>query len=116
MIELLAEKPADISLGQAEMAVNDWLAHHEQVVETQRTDLQVVSGEVGEAPQHFQGRYRFSLSSSKTALLDEAEQALQQYVDWYLLRYHGCSHDGTGGECGWDDTRSWGPVPQEVSG
>ena len=70
-----------------------------------------------DGPIHLRGHFRFTLSSSKSELLETIEDILQQHVGWYVVQYHGCDHDRDPSEtegCSIDAEITWGPVPDGV--
>jgi hypothetical protein len=114
-VKVLAEHPAGVTLQQAQDAVQQWLDQHTRTVEDEEVPLFVRDEQGSSAPPHFEGTYRFTLDSTRSTLLDEIENVLQQVVDWYIVAYHGCTHDEDGGgDCTWNERREWGTVPTEV--
>jgi len=112
-IMVKAEKP-NIPEGQARQEVHSVLENHPKVLEDEQVDLTYNEG-TPPTPEHAHLTMRFPLSVTKTVLLNNVETALQQVMDWYIVGYHGCTHDGTGGGCAVNERREWGPVPQEVT-
>jgi hypothetical protein len=118
-LKIRAESPDSVGLQEVRDAVERYIDTHEEVLEAERVGItDVVQGEQQPAPTHLHGTFRFTLDSTKRELIGQAEDVLQQVVNWYVLGYHGCDHDLEGsdrGDCSWDAVVTWGPVPSEVS-
>lgn len=71
----------------------------------------------GTGTDYYRGDYRFIQDSTKTAVLDDLEQRLQNFQGgmWYRMGYHVCDHDEDDGTaCGWEDQRENGTIPSDI--
>jgi len=120
MVRIRCERPLEVPLRSVRQAVEGWVKQYDEVLDTQRVGVneQAQVGGLGtEPPLHLYGQFRFSLADNRSTLLDGAEDELQQYVNWYLVGYHGCDHDeapAQGASCQWNERREFGPVPSEL--
>lgn len=120
LVKLVSEKPPQYSIDQIRKAITKWVEHRDEVLEAERVDVREEGGDDGQfnKPQHVQAVYRFSLDETRSTLLDEAENALQKHVSWYIVGYHACNHDEPSeerGRCQWNETREFGVVPDGVT-
>lgn len=111
-VKVFTEVPDGVPIQDVRDAVSAWVDSHEEVVVENRQEVSQYGG--GGVPEYIYGEFRFANTESKSNLLGRIENALSQVVSWYVLRYHGCTHDGTGGTCPEGQLTEWGSVPPEV--
>lgn len=114
MLRVATSRPGNVTLEQARTAVRDWLTRHQWLDHPDDFQLQEAAGDDPETLTWWVGDFRFELDEDRGSILSDAENTLQGLVDWYRLAYHGCDHDQPGVGCSWNETREFGPVPQEV--
>lgn len=110
--------PTSISIEDLRSQWQQFRESNPEVLVGQATPPTVVAGPSGtqDGPERVDFEARFDLDVGKGALLDAAEQYLQQRVDWYVLLYHGCTHDGQDRPCQPNETViTWGSPPPEVT-
>lgn len=112
MVRLKSQNPTNVSDQKIKTVVQGWVDRHENVLTTQQIDLWLVKQHPDNDVEHYRGDWRFSWSEDPVTILDDLESDLQQYVDWYRIKYHECTHDpGNFGTDSWDQTREYGTVP-----
>jgi len=112
MIRITMDQSPSVSANDVRQAVQDWATDHDRVGIPGDRVLAEVPLPEDTSTVVWRMELWFALDTSKTTLLNGFEDLLQQYVPWYEIQYHGCTHDGTTGPCSWDDARTWGPVPE----
>lgn len=106
---------ANVTNSEAAQYIRTWAEDHPHVVESEEVPARVQDDSTTDAVPHVLADYRLSLSLTRSTLLENLENLLQNHAIWYVLAYHGCTHDGTGGGCQWNEQRTFGPIPSEVS-
>lgn len=116
MVRVFAAK--DVTLEEANSAVDDWLDKHLPWNEAEVTyNVSVVNTTVDPDTgfDYFFGDFRFEWADDKIPILDDAEADLGSNVSWYRFCYHRCDHDEADPDgCPWSDTREGGSVPPEI--
>lgn len=114
MIEVRAGQPAGVSIEDARRVVNNWLDKHTRALTEEERSLELIDYEDVPGSPYFLAKYRFTLNSTKSTLIDQIENALQRVVPWYVVKYHGCYHDGEEADCSWNRVETFGTVPSGV--
>lgn len=114
MVRLLIELPK----GEAETAVNNWVANHNEWEDGPvEHSLSETAAGYGSGTRYVRGDYRFYQEETPTELLDALTSRLESIQGglWYRVGYHECAHDEqNGGPCSWDRVRESGTVPADV--
>jgi hypothetical protein len=115
MVRIMIEPPK----GNAESAVDNWVANHnEWENDPVKHSLVETTADVdGTGTTYVRGDYRFIQDSTVTDLLDALESRLQSFQGglWYRVGYHQCDHDEENASpCSWDEKRENGTIPSDI--
>lgn len=118
MVRIFSHFPDGYTVDQINDRVQNWVDNHTEWSEDPISHA-VVERQAGwpvdPGTVYLTGDFRFMPEDDKTALLDDAEAALQGNVSWYRLGYHVCDHDEDGqGGCSWGTTREYGDIPTDI--
>jgi len=104
---------------EAEDALNNkiktWAGGHSEVLEERSTSFKKMGETSLDPVEYFVMTKRFDSEDNEVSLIAGLENALRDYVDWYIIRYHVCNHGENNKDlCSWDIVKEYGNPPEVV--